>query len=66
MKLSISQDRWEEFLRQRNHPDWKRNLRYGQALYNFFDLHKVHNSILKDNMNVLYNLDREKASSVFW
>ena len=66
MKLSISQDKWGEFLRKRNHPDLKRNLRYGQAHYNFFDLHKVHNSILKDNMNVLYNLDREKASSVFW
>ena len=66
MKISISQDKWEEFLKQWNQPDWKHNLRYGQALHNFFDLHKIHNNILRDKINVLYNLDGEEASSVFW
>lgn len=66
LKISISQDKWESFQKQWQQPEWCRNLRYGQALYNFFDLHKVKDLSLQKELNMLYNVSDDKAGDIFW
>lgn len=41
MKMSIEQQEYNNFLKQWNDPSWNRNLRFGQAFYNYFNLFKM-------------------------
>lgn len=66
LKISISPDKWESFQKQWQQPWWHRNLRYGQALYNFFDLDKIKDSSLQKELDMLYNSDGDKAGVIFW
>ena len=41
MKMSIEQHEYNNFLKQWKEPSWHRNLRFGQAFYNYFNLFKM-------------------------
>ena len=66
LKIIISQDKWESFQKQWQQPDCGANLRYGQALYNFFDLDKIKDSSLQKELDMLYNSDGDKAGVILW
>ncbi len=59
MKMSISQESWDGFIACWSEPDWYRNLRYGQAFHNYFELNKC--VMYKDKLDVLYNAKDAEA-----
>ena len=61
MKMSIEQREYNNFLKQWNEPSWHRNLRFGQAFYNYFNLFKMKQS---PELEMLYNLDDGKAEKM--
>lgn len=61
MKISIEAYKWDEFiLKYWSTPDWQ-HLRFGQAFYNYFDLHKMKQT---KELDMLYNSDNDKASKL--
>lgn len=61
MKMSIEQQEYNNFLKQWNEPSWHRNLRFGQAFYNHFNLFKMKQT---PELEMLYNLDGWKAEKM--
>ena len=61
MKMSIVQQEYNNFLKQWNEPSWHRNLRFGQAFYNYFSLFKMKQT---PYLEMLYNLDGWKAEKM--
>ena len=61
MKMSIEQHEYNNFLKQWNEPSWHRNLRLGQASYNYFNLFKMKQTT---ELEMLYNLDASEAEKM--
>ena len=61
MKMSIEQQEYNNFLKQWNEPSWHRNLRFGQAFYNYFNLFKMKQT---PGLEMLYNLDGGEAEKM--
>lgn len=61
MKMSIEQHEYNNFLKQWNEPSWHRNLRFGQAFYNYFNLFKMKQT---PELEMLYNLDGVEAEKM--
>lgn len=61
MKISIEAKEWDNFIEQWSTPEWCRNLRFGQAFYNYFNLHKMKQT---KELDMLYNSDSDKASKL--
>ena len=60
MKISIEAKEWDNFIEQWSTPDW-RHLRFGQAFYNYFNLHKMKQT---KELDMLYNSDADEASKL--
>ena len=61
MKISIEAKEWDKFIEQWGTPEWHRNLRFGQAFYNYFNLYKMKQT---KELDMLYNSDGDKASKL--
>ena len=61
MKMSIEQHEYNNFLKQWEEPSWHRNLRFGQAFYNYFNLFKMKQT---QELEMLYNLDGVEAEKM--
>lgn len=61
MKMSIEQHEYNNFLKQWKEPSWHRNLRFGQAFYNYFNLFKMKQT---PELEMLYNLDGVEAEKM--
>lgn len=61
MKISIEAKEWDNFIEQWSTPERHRNLRFGQAFYNYFNLFKMKQT---PELEMLYNLDGWKAEKM--
>ena len=61
MKISIEAKEWDNFIKQWSTPEWHRNLRFGQAFYNYFNLYKMKQT---KELDMLYNSDGDEASKL--
>lgn len=55
MKSSIEKAEWDNFIEQWGTPEWQRNLRYGQAFYNYFNLFKMKQTPELDCLYITHN-----------